>query len=352
MAYEYLTASILAMAQKGTDPKSDYLELTQETIKDQFYNSSNWWTIQEEESFGSETYQNVDVRIAHVINAETGLKLGDDWKTLYFQDIDYGTELGKRYVFDGSIWLTVNTEVLKNLTATCTVRRCNNTLRWIDEPTGAYYEEPCCIEYLTKEPRNYATAGSPFMTPGGFLHIDMQFNEKSNLIKENQRFLFGNSGHWTCYKVIGTGINDFRNNITTNNDSAKLLVLDLTADFINEDLDDVVNGIADVNTNLYTLSLNKNNIEGSAGDTIQLYTTITYNEDTVERPVTWETDDVEVATVSSNGLVTFVANGTCTIKATITDNPVYDECGVIANRYSKYKLLYKSRPKQELYIRR
>ena len=67
-------------------------------------------------------------------------------------------------MFDGSTWLTVNAEVTKNLTGTSTIRRCNNSLRWIDESTGSYYEEPC-IEYLVKEPRDYATQGSPFMTP-------------------------------------------------------------------------------------------------------------------------------------------------------------------------------------------
>ncbi len=322
-SYKYIPSSFGASAQKGNDPKNQYIEIFQQTLKEQFYNTSNWWTIEEETNVGSGEYTDVDVRIAHVINAETGLKLGDDWKTLLFEDVNHAIELGKHYIFDDNTWLTVNTEKIKNLTGTCTIRRCNNTLRWIDEPTGKYYEEPCCIEYMVKEPRDYVTQGSPFITPGGFLHIEMQFNERSNLIKENQRFLFGNPNHWTCYKVIGTGINDFRNLTTYDNESARILTLDLIANFVNPELDDVINGIADVNTNLYVLTLSSGSIQGSPTGTMQLTASITYNGDSVTRDVTWTSSDERIAIVSGSSgsaLVTFVALGNCTIIANVALN--------------------------------
>jgi hypothetical protein len=328
MPYEYkhIPASVKSLGTKGVNPKNQYVELFQQTLDEQFYNASNWWTIQEETSVGSKEYVDIDVRIAHVINAETGLKLGEDWKTLLFKDVDHPIELGKQYIFDNSTWITVNAEVVKNLTGTCTIRRCNNSLRWIDEETGVFYEEACCIEYLVKEPRNYATAGSPFMTPGGFLHIVAQLNDNSNKINENQRFLFGNVGHWTCYKVIGTGINDFKNTETYNNESAKVLNLDLTADYVNDQLDDVINGIADVNTNVYTLSLNRDFAEGSPLDTIQLFPTITYNGKTVSRDVEWSTSNTKIATVDSTGLVTLKSLGECSITGTLNGNTVSDSC--------------------------
>lgn len=326
--YKYIPSSLASVPKKSRDPKNQYIELFQKTLTDQFYNSSDWWTIQEETSIGSQEYSNIDVRINHVINAETGLKLGDDWKTVLFPDVDHNIELGRQYIFDNNTWLTINTEYIKNLTGTCTIRRCNNTLRWIDEPTGAYYEEPCCIEYLVKEPRNYATAGSPFITPGGFLQIQMQFNSRSNKINENQRFLFGNSEHWTCYKVVGTGLNDFRNNETYNNNSAKILSLDLVADFVNNELDDIVNGIADVNTNVYTITLNKIAAQGAIGSTVQLIPSITYNGKSATRTVTWESSDTRIAAVSSSGLVSLLALGNCTITGTIENNPVHADCSI------------------------
>lgn len=325
MAYKFIPSSMLI---SNKSPKNDYIEIFQKTLDNQFYNGADWWTIKEETPNKSKLYKDIDVRINHVINAETGLKLGDDWKTLLFKEIDHNVELGRHYIFDDNTWLTINTEYIKNLTGTCTIRRCNNTLRWIDESTGAYYEEPCCIEYMVKEPRDYATQGSPFMTPGGFLHIEMQFNEVSNKIKQNQRFLFGNPEHWACYKVIGTGLNDFRNQQTYNNMTASILVLDLIANFVNDELDDIVHGIADVYTNVYSVSLNKSSITGIVNNEIQLTTKILYNGDTVERPISWKSSNTKIASVSDTGLVTFKAIGTCEITASIEGNPASSTCAV------------------------
>jgi hypothetical protein len=326
--YKYIPSSLSGTPGEGEDPKKQYIDLFQETLNQQFYNSSDWWTIQEETVSGSEVYVEYDVRINHVINAETGLKLGDDWKTILFKNIDHNVELGRHYIFDSNTWLTINTEYIKNLTGTCTVRRCNNSLRWVEETTGVYYEEPCCIEYLVKEPRNYATSGSPFITPGGFLHIEMQFNDRSKLINENQRFLFGNPEHWTCYKVIGTGLGDFKNTKTYDNTTNKVLSVDLIADFVNEELDDVVSGIADVYTNVYTISLDKTTAEGAVAGEIHLTPTITYNGKTVTRTVTWTTSDATIATVNTGGLVTLIKNGVCTITGTIEGNPVHAHCAI------------------------
>jgi hypothetical protein len=327
--YKYLKASLSVSSGASASPKNSYIELFQETLNQEFYNSSNWWTIQEETSIGSGVFQNVDVRITTLINGETGLKLGDDWKEILFKEIAHEVELGRYYVFDNNTWLTINTEIIKNLAGTCAVRRCNNTLRWIDETTGAHYQEPCCIEYLVKEPRNYMTGGSPFITPGGFLHIQTQFNERTNLINENQRFLFGNAEHWTGYKVIGTGLNDFQNTVTENNTSAKILVIDLVADFVNDELDDIVNGIANINRHSYEIVLDKEEAEGVSGNTIQLTATVIHNGEVVARDLIWETSDSEIAIVDENGTVTLIANGECTITANIENNTaVYGECNV------------------------
>jgi len=326
--YKHMRASIRAGAQKGSVPKSEYVNLFQHTLDEQFYNASNWYQILEETEIGSKEYKPVDVRISHVINAETGLKLGDDWKTLYFKSTEEPPMLGRIYTFDDNIWLTTNIEAEKNLTNTCTIRRCNNTLRWLDEGTGVYYEEPCAIEYLVKEPRDYATQGSPFKTPGGFLHIEAQFNSRTNLINENQRFLFGNPGHWTGYRVLGTGLNDFRNTKTYDWRSTKLLTIDMIADFVNNELDDIVNGIANAGINLYTLNIVKNNILGNPNNVVQMDAIVTYNGHTTTRNIIWQSSDTNVATVDSNGIVLFKAIGECTLIAHIEGNPTFDTCAV------------------------
>jgi hypothetical protein len=329
--YKHIPASMYAGAKKGISPKQEYIDLFQQTLNEQFYNSSDWWTVKEETGIGTEIYTDQDVRITHVINAETGLKLGDDWKTVLFPDLNHQLDLGRRYIFNDSTWIVINTEVIKNIAATCTIRRCNNTLRWIDEPTGVYYEEPCAIEYLVKEPRDYITQGSPFPTPGGFLHIILQLNERSGKINENQRFLFGNPEHWTCYKVTGTGINDFTNVTTYDNNSAHILTLDLIANFVNDELDDIVNGVCDVYTNVYHLTLSSGSISGSPTGTMQLNANVIYNGNSVIRAIDWESSNTTIASVSGSSgsaLVTFNTNGECTITASVHGNPASDTCWV------------------------
>ena len=58
MAYEYksIPASMYARAKKGESPKQEYIDLFQKTLDEQFYNSSDWWTIQEETGIGTEIH--------------------------------------------------------------------------------------------------------------------------------------------------------------------------------------------------------------------------------------------------------------------------------------------------------
>ena len=91
-------------------PKDEYTDLAQETVNDQFYNSSDWWPIQEETSQGSGVYQNVDARIVDAIDATTTDKIQDDWKKLLFQNLQHPTGLGWMYSFNDNYWITTNVD--------------------------------------------------------------------------------------------------------------------------------------------------------------------------------------------------------------------------------------------------
>ena len=103
----------------------------------------------------------------------------DDFKKLIFPDLDHSVNLGRMYYFDNNYWITINVDKLKTLSQTVLIRRCNNTLRWIDEQTGAYYQVPCAIGYLIKENRDYSTAGSAMVVPSGMIDCFYQINSKT-----------------------------------------------------------------------------------------------------------------------------------------------------------------------------
>ncbi len=312
-----------------TSPKVSYRNDVEATLSEYFYQSTDWYTIEEETALRSELYQNVDVRINSIINPTTGDNLENDYKKVLFKDLDHSVNLGRTYRFDSNYWLTINVDKIKTLFQTVLVKRCNNVLRWIDETTGALYEVPCSIGYLIKENRDYATAGSAVVVPSGMVDCFFQINSKTNKIKPNQRFLFGNPSNWTAYRVEGGGINNFNNQQTLDNNSAALGRFSLAVDFANNETDDLVNGIANAYDNEYVLTVAESAISGNATQTVQLRATVTLNGETVSRNVTWASSNTAIATVNSSGLVTFVATGSCTITCSLENNStVFDTTSV------------------------
>ena len=103
----------------------------QDLLSDQFTISTDVFSIQEEIVFSSGSYITETVRITSATDPDTGIKLGDDWKRILFKDIDHTTGIGRKFYFSENIWLTVNSEFIKSLTASATVRRCSNVLRWM-----------------------------------------------------------------------------------------------------------------------------------------------------------------------------------------------------------------------------
>lgn len=326
MAYPFMSAGSLI---NNKTPKQDYISLVQETLNEQFYNASDWYTIQEETSVGSGQYQNVDVRVNNVINPTTADNIEDDFKKLIFPDLDHSVNLGRLYLFDDNYWITTNVDKIKTLAQTVIVRRCNNVLRWIDEQTGALYEEPCSISYLIKENRDYSTAGSAIVVPSGMVDCFFQINARTNKIKPNQRFLFGNPNNWTSYRVEGGGINNFNNQKTLDNNSATLGRYSLAVDFTNEQTDNLTLGIANAYTNVYEITLNQSTGSGNTSQTIQLEAVVTVNGETVDRNLTWTSSNTSVATVNSSGLVTILSTGNSTITCSLENNSTVSDTCVI-----------------------
>jgi len=323
MAYKFTDAS----RKMQTSPKNEYVGLMQETYNEQFYNTSDWFTIEEETSFASGIYQNVDVRINGVVDTLTGERVGDDFRKIIFKDFSHEVQLGRMYKFADNYWIVVNRDdTLHTLIIGVTVKRCNNMLRWQDE-LGALYQVPCSIGYLIKENRDYSTAGSSLVVPSGMIEVQVQSNAATNRIRPNQRFLFGNPSNWIAYRVEGGGVRNFNNTQTLNNLSAGLTLFSMTVDYSNDHADNLTLGIADVNDFIYTLALNQSTISGSSGQQVQLEAIVKLNGEVVTRPLFWKSSNSQVASVNTDGLVTFATAGDATITCSIANNDtVADTC--------------------------
>lgn len=321
--YQYLRASLPIT---NVTPKNSYINDFQENLYAEFADASDVWDIEEEPILGSGIYQPTTVRINHVIDSDTGEKRGDDFKKILFKELDHPSQPGRQYRFNDNIWLTYNTEAIKSLTSDALVTRCNNVFRWIDDETGALYEVPCAITDIIKQTRDYSTAGSSLVIPAGFFEILCQFNDKSNKIRANQRFLFGNKDHWFCFRVHGAGVQNYRNLKTFDNMSPGIIRIIVGANFVNEQTDDLVRGIADFYKSIYSLKINNQNVIGNIGRKVQLTSTLLLNGQTTTKSLTWSSDNQNVAKIDeSTGLLTMIGIGGCEIMCAITDNPaVFD----------------------------
>lgn len=331
MPYRYLNASL--PMQKT--PKDSLTGDFQGALNRDFKVSSDWFTIQREYPYGSEQYEDIDVRINRVFDGKTTVTISDDFKKILFKNPDDAPLLGGMYKFDNNYWIVTNVEAIKSLATACVVRRCNNVLRWKDYDTGFVYSKPCIIEYLIKETRDYTTGGSSLVQPSGFAEIIVQFSEATNKIRPSRRFLFGNKNNWMAYKVMGGGVNNFDNRITKDMMSVGLLRLSTLANQANEQNDDFINGVADSMEYNYSLSLNENSASITIGSSYILIPTTTLNGEEISRDVTWTSSDITKAVVNSLGVVTPISSGNVVIRCSLSNNEsAFDECSISITEYS------------------
>lgn len=321
-------------------PKDTYIANYTQIISREFQNSSDWFEIEEETYNGSEIFEKKIVRINQVINSLTGEKGEDDFKLLIFKPGET-TSIGRYYKFNNNYWLVITTDKIKSISTSATVRRCNNILRWIDK-NGSIHSAPIAYgDYLLRENRDYATAGSALVQPSGSLDVYTQFNWRTNTIEANQRFLLGNRNNWTAYKLFGGGINNLNRTETESEFSAGLIRFNLGTNYINPETDDLERGIADINQLSYSVSFPENEISGYIGASFVLNPIVKLNGQTIENEnITWEIENPLIAKIS-NDVITLLTIGTTKLHVQIKDNP-----------YSKVTLnvVVTSNPVMEKYI--
>lgn len=302
MSYE----SYKAYLSIANSPMQQYKDDLQATINSEFECASNIYTIQEELNKGDKTFTDVVIRINHVINSETGEKLGDDWRGITFKDLQHNYGLGYMYQFDDNYWLTINSDIYKFVTASTCIRRCNNVLsRYLyDENNNrTLYTEPCIIDY--KISRDLFKYSDEMILPEGIVQVTTQNNDNTKTIKINDRFIFNGQP----FKV--QRVNSYLRDKTMVADSVPLLYFSMFKDQISPQ-DDIDNNIAD----------------GLIGSDINTVITISPNETKILQ------DDTQAYSVYKYDSNNNKLNDTFTITASGCDSSYYTLTIIDGNNFS------------------
>jgi hypothetical protein len=97
------------------------------------------------------------------------------------------------------------------------------------------------------------------------------------------------------------------------------------------------------NVDVVGISMNTSDLSMSIGDTDTLEFTIT-PADATNQNVTWESSDTNIATVSSNGLVTAVAEGTATLTVTTDDGAFTATCTITVSAGETFNSILSTDP--------
>ena len=318
----------LAGSSIRTSPTVAYASDFNAMLDLSFANAPNLFTdVYKETSYGSATYEAISqVRVSAVFDPSTGQNLGDDFKKFMFDGTFTSPSVGQLFSWKNSYWIAVNSDNYQSLSQSLVVRRCNNVLKWKDEYNNTV-EEPCVLSYVLKESGDYTT--SQMMISSGFITVFCQRNARTITVKENDRFLFGVPNHRKAYRVYGNGVKLYLNSETTNETSPSVAEFYMGASPINDETDDIVNGIANVYNNDYSVTILDGDIIQVIDFSKTLSAEVKHESVIVSEDVVWTTGDETIVSITTGGVITCESVGSTIIRCALASNTaVYDEITV------------------------
>lgn len=270
-------------------PNDSHLDLMQATINDKWIDTTQSYSVLQEQAIGSDLYDPVDISVDMVIDMGTGVKKSDDFKTFSHRDMSANTALGIMYQWKDNYWISTNTSELGSPIKSTIVRRCNNIAKWIDPLNGYIYEQRCVLDYIVSSTN--PKVDKDLQVQSGKEILIMQGNINTLKLTRNQRFIFNEQP----YKIIGYN-NMLQNGVVDN--STTLLYFDIMLDIL-QPTDDIVNNIANRYEYNYTLEIENafpSQISGFVG---QLIPIIKLNGEIVQRDIQWGSN--EHGTIDTRG---------------------------------------------------
>lgn len=205
----------------------------QKLIDAKWYETTTVTKVEEETPFASLQFEEVEVRLQHVLDLARSRTQGDDFRQITFQNIEKRVRLGTYYRFSDAYWVTVNTDNYDRINKNIILKRCNNTIKWVDKE-GWLHQYPCNLAYDQ-------SSGSPqvdhdIITPNNKIQVILQANEHTLKLKANMRFIFGDRP----FRVIS--INNYMIDTIDGDQSIIYMQVQLTEKLPK---DDFVNCVAD-----------------------------------------------------------------------------------------------------------
>lgn len=184
MSYDFYKASL----EMFTSAKQSIIDDNQENINELLDASSTYERVEEQQTVGTNNYEEIECRLNSLIDPKTGKSFGDEYRKIIFNNYGHTKWLGQMYRFGGYDWLTTNTNTIINASASSVLRRCNNVLKWYDE-NGILHNVPCVFERdISSENMKDGSSGVPQIWSTA--KVMVQRNPETNSIKLNTRFIF------------------------------------------------------------------------------------------------------------------------------------------------------------------
>ena len=279
--------------------------------------------VYETESQGIDTenwyaYVPVKIRVAPVIQPTSGGQQLDDWKRIKViapRNIDYISQ-GALMQFQNSWWIVYKPHNIPSYIGDAIIRRCNAVINRLD-----YYGNIVSIplSYARLETSgNAPQIGENTILSKNYINCICQRNKYTKDFRENTRIVLGSSAYTL------RGINDFTREFTDDPESVHFMTFAIERTEA-LDVDSIEKQCADYNSfewNINALCDTKM----VTGAVQQILVISTRNGvqvfDDEEHPISYSfySSDESILTVSNNGEVTAIGEGTATITVVLDQN--------------------------------
>ena len=316
MSLKYFDA---AAKMRQPNPKASYYADYAAMMDLGFENAPNvvYDEIEYEVTYGQEDFKTIPrVRVDTILNYNTGIILGDDYKTFVFApEFEVQPYYGMKFKWQGGYWLVINTNSYASLPMSAEVRRCNNVLRFFDA-NGEKVYEPCIMDYTLRFANNEDTM--TIAIGNGEQKVWCQRNARTQSIRPNERFLFGTPEQRVAFRLYAGGVKNYLNGVTMDDSSPTITEFYVDHYEVNPLYDDIENGFANAYLNEVTISISNVSDKLNIGDRDVLEVEVKKGNSAIyDTEIEWSSSNDTIISVV-DGVIEAKGLGDATITATIS----------------------------------